>query len=46
MDDGVDENFEWWYENIFPTLGIDKNDQKAFDEAYQDYLNDEDFYTL
>ena len=46
MDDGVDDNWIEFLENVLPGHDIDPDDEKAVNEAFDDWMNDEDFYTL
>ena len=47
MDDGdIDENFEYFCDHVLPTLDIDQDDWKLVDAAFEDWMNDEDFYLM
>jgi hypothetical protein len=46
MDDGVDSVFEEFCEKVLPGLDIDPDDDDAVAKAFDEWINDEDFYLL
>lgn len=46
MDDGLDSNWVEFVENVLPNLDIDPDDEAAVNQAFEEWINDEDFYLL